>query len=119
MDEQRQDDLREPTYGSSVQIWDVACRKQWTIEKGGEKGTRISVLMVRHDDDDDDATAAVADVVVCSNSVTNKTFIKHNFRAKASLPLTRDTSKYLTISHTHTHTHTLTCGVDFKTNNFR
>ena len=37
-------------------IRDVAmktCRKQWTIEKGGEKGSGISVLMARHDDDDD------------------------------------------------------------------
>ena len=29
------------------------CRKQWTIEKGGVKGSGISVLMVQHDDDDD------------------------------------------------------------------
>ena len=54
---QRQDDLLEPTYNSSVLIRDVAlmnCRKQWTIEKGGEKGSGISVLMVWPDDDDDD-----------------------------------------------------------------
>ena len=53
-DEQRQDDQLEPTYKSPVPIQDVAlrtCRKQWTIEKGGEKGSGISVLMVRHDDD--------------------------------------------------------------------
>ena len=57
MDEQRQGDQLEPTYDSSVSIRDVAlktCRKQWTIEKGGEKGSGISVLMARHDDDDDD-----------------------------------------------------------------
>ena len=30
------------------------CRKQWTIENGGEKGSRIPVRMARHDDDDDD-----------------------------------------------------------------
>ena len=57
MDEQRQDDQLEPTYNSFVPIQDVAlktCRKQWTIEKSGEKGSGISVLMVRHDDDDDD-----------------------------------------------------------------
>ena len=56
MDEQRQDDQLEPTYSSSVLIRDVAlktCRKQWTIEKGGEKGSKISVLMARHDDDDE------------------------------------------------------------------
>ena len=41
MDKQRQDDQLEPTYNSSVPIQDVAlktCQKQWTIEKGGEKG---------------------------------------------------------------------------------
>ena len=57
MDEQRQDDQLEPTYSSSVPIWDVVlktCRKQWTTEKGGEIGSRISVLIARRDDDDDD-----------------------------------------------------------------
>ena len=29
-------------------------RKRWTIETGDERGSGISVLMVRHDDDDDD-----------------------------------------------------------------
>ena len=55
MDEQRQDDHREPTYSNSVPIQDVAlrtCRKQWTIEKGGERRSGISVLMVRHDYDE-------------------------------------------------------------------
>ena len=49
------DDQLEPTYNSSVLIQDVAlktCRKQWTIKKGGEKWSGISVLMARHDDDD-------------------------------------------------------------------
>ena len=57
MGEQRQDDQLEPTYSSSVPILDVAvrtCQKQWTIGRGGERGSGISVLMVRHDDDDDD-----------------------------------------------------------------
>ena len=56
MEMQRLDDQLESTYSSSVSIQDVAlktCQKQWTIEKGGEKGLGISVLMVRHDDDDD------------------------------------------------------------------
>ena len=48
MDEQRQDDQLEPTYSSSVPIRDVAV-KQWTIEKGGEKESGISVLMALHD----------------------------------------------------------------------
>ena len=57
MDEQRQDNQLEPTYSSSGPIQDVAlktCWKQLTIEKSGEKGSGISVLMTRHDDDDDD-----------------------------------------------------------------
>ena len=57
MDEQRLDDQLEATYSSSVVIRDVVlktCRKQWTIEKGGGKGSGISVLIARHDDDDDD-----------------------------------------------------------------
>ena len=54
MDEQRQDNQLEPTCNSSVPIQDVAlktCRKPWTIEKGGEKGSGISVLMAQHDND--------------------------------------------------------------------
>ena len=57
MDEQRQDDQLEPTYSSSVPIRDIAlktCRKQWTIWRGGERGSGIFVLIARHDDDDDD-----------------------------------------------------------------
>ena len=57
IDEQRQDDQLEPTYNSSVPMQDVAlktCWKQLTIDKGGEKGSGISVRMARHDDDDDD-----------------------------------------------------------------
>ena len=57
MDEQKLDDQLEPTYNSSVQIRDVALKtywKQWTIEKGCDKGSGIAVLMMRHDDDDDD-----------------------------------------------------------------
>ena len=54
-DEQRQDDLLEPTYINSVPIRNVVlktCRKQWTIGRVGERGPGISVLMARHDDDD-------------------------------------------------------------------
>ena len=57
MDEQRQDDQLEPTYSSSVLIWDVnlkTSQKQLTIGRGGERGSGISMLMVRRDDDDDD-----------------------------------------------------------------
>ena len=57
MDEKRQDDQLEPTYSSSVPIWDVAlksCWKKWIIEKGDEKGSGLSVLMSRYDDNDDD-----------------------------------------------------------------
>ena len=41
---------------SFVPIQDVALKinlKRWTIEKGGERGSEKSMLMVRHDDDDD------------------------------------------------------------------
>ena len=54
MNEQRQDDQLEPTYGSYVAIRDVVlktCWKQWTKEKDGEKGPGISVLMAWHDDE--------------------------------------------------------------------
>ena len=57
MDEQRQKDQLEPTYGSSVPIRDVNLRtgrKQWKIGCGGERGSGRSVLIVRHDDNDDD-----------------------------------------------------------------
>ena len=49
MDEQRQVDQLEPKYKSSVLIQDIALK---TIETGGERGSRRSVLAVRHDDDD-------------------------------------------------------------------
>ena len=54
MDVQRQDDQLEPTYSSSVPIRDVGlrtCRKQWTIGRGGERRSAISMLIARHDDD--------------------------------------------------------------------
>ena len=54
MDEQKQDDQLEPTYISSVPIRYLA-QDLWTIEKGGKKGSGISVLMAWHDDDDDDS----------------------------------------------------------------
>ena len=56
MDEQRQEDQLEPTNSSSVSIRDVSqrtYRKQWTLERGCESGSEISLLMVRHDDDDE------------------------------------------------------------------
>ena len=59
MDEQSQDDPLEPTYSSSVPIRDIAlktCWKQWTIGRGGEKESGISLLIARHDDDDDICT---------------------------------------------------------------
>ena len=57
MDEQMQDDQREPTYNSSVPIQDVALktyRKWWTIEKGDGRGLGISVQMAWHDDGDEE-----------------------------------------------------------------
>ena len=55
MDVQTQDNQLEPTYSSSVLIRGVTlrtCQKQWTIGRGGKKGSGISVLIARHDDDD-------------------------------------------------------------------
>ena len=57
IDEQRQDDQLETAYNTSVPIQDVTlktCRKQWTIEKDGKRGSGRSVLMARRNDDDDD-----------------------------------------------------------------
>ena len=57
MDEQRQDDQREPIYNSSVPkhraAW-TTYREWWTIETVGERGSGRSTLAARHDDDDDD-----------------------------------------------------------------
>ena len=53
---QRQDDQFEHTYSSPAPIWDVALRtswKQWTIGRGGKRGSGIFVLIAQHDDDDD------------------------------------------------------------------
>ena len=60
MDEQRQDNQLEPIYNNSVAIQDVAWKTSqelWTIEMGGERGSRRSVLAVRHDDDNDESNA--------------------------------------------------------------
>ena len=57
MDEHWQDDRLERTCSSSVPIREVSlktCRKQWTIGRGGERGSGISVLIARHGDDNDD-----------------------------------------------------------------
>ena len=57
MDDQRQDVQLQPIYSSFMTIRDVALRifrKQLTIRRCDERGSRISVLMARHDDDDDD-----------------------------------------------------------------
>ena len=57
VDEQRLYDQLEPIYKSSVLIQDVAwriCRGRWTIETGGKRGSRKSMLAARHDDADDD-----------------------------------------------------------------
>ena len=53
MDEQRQDDQREPISNSSFLMQDVALKtylERWTIEKGGGIGSGRFVLAVQHDD---------------------------------------------------------------------
>ena len=55
MDEQRQDNQLEPVYNSSVPIQDIALktsRERWTIGTDGERGSKRSMLVARHDDDD-------------------------------------------------------------------
>ena len=55
MAEQKQGDLLEPTYSSSVRIRDVAlrtCQKQWTIRRSSERGSGISMQEAWQDDDD-------------------------------------------------------------------
>ena len=57
MAKQKQDDQPELTYSSYVRTQDVTqktCRRWWTIEKSGERWSRISVLAARLDDNDDD-----------------------------------------------------------------
>ena len=61
MDKQKQDDLQEPIYKSSVPIRGVVLktfREPWAIEMGGERGSGRSVLPARHDYDDDDDLAS-------------------------------------------------------------
>ena len=53
MDEESQDDQLEPIYNSSVPVRKTS-RERWSIEKGGGRGSEISVLIARHDDDDDE-----------------------------------------------------------------
>ena len=54
---QKQDDQLEHTSSSYVRIRDAALKtyqRRWTIWRSGERGSRISVPVARHDDDDDD-----------------------------------------------------------------
>ena len=56
MAEQKQSDQLALIYNSSVRIRGVAlrtCRKRWTIERGGERGSAKSLLMAWQDDDDE------------------------------------------------------------------
>ena len=56
MDEQKEGDQLEHLYNNSVPTQDVALKtspERWTIETGGGRGFRRSVLAARYDDDDD------------------------------------------------------------------
>ena len=56
MDEQRLQNQLERIYNSPVPIQDVALwtfREQWTVDKGGERGSWRSVLAARNNDNDD------------------------------------------------------------------
>ena len=70
MAEQKQGKQLEHTYSSSVEIRGVAlrtCRKQWTIGRGGERGSGISMLMARQDDDDDVHVCTYVCMWMCVN----------------------------------------------------
>ena len=70
MAKQKQGDQLEPTYSSSVSIWGVAlrtCRKRWTIGRGGEKGSGISVPMARQDDDETPMWIPLVFLVISGN----------------------------------------------------
>ena len=71
---QGQDNQLESTYSSSVPIRNVAlktCQKQSTIKKGGQKGSWISMLMVRYDDDDDGGMSTAWRVISCQSQFKN------------------------------------------------
>ena len=54
MAKQKQGGQLKPTYSSSVRIRGVAlgtCGKWWTIGRGGERGSGISMLMAQQDDE--------------------------------------------------------------------
>ena len=77
MANQKQDDQLEHSYSSYVMIRDVTmktCRRRWMIERRGERGPEISVLVAGPDDDDDDDTKPNwSHHVPCS--ITKKSFV--------------------------------------------
>ena len=81
-DGQRRDAQLEHTYSSSVQIVDVArktCQKQWTIGRGGKRGSIISVQIAWHDDDYCDAHNVSADMSFGPHSTYRP---KHEYKNK-------------------------------------
>ena len=54
MDEQRQDNLLEPIYNSSLMIQDIAWKtfqERWMIKMGGKRGSGRFMLAAGHDND--------------------------------------------------------------------
>ena len=93
---QKQDDQLGHTYSSYVRIRDVALKtsqRRWTIGRGGERGSGISVQAVRHDDDDDDDDVWCFKMIwalsVFSQEEIN--FIEHNTRYRRLILLRRFT----------------------------
>ena len=108
-----------PTYSSSVPIRDVALktyRKQWTVEKDGEKGSGISVLMTWHDKDEDIYIYIYIYIYICSLIVRAVTrFPIHwsqciliSFLPSFFLSNFARINQQFHYKHTHTHTHTHT-----------
>ena len=104
MDEQKQDNQLKPTYSSSVPIRDVAlrtCQKQWTIGRGGKRGSGISVLIEWHDD----TYIYIYSYVVCY--IYKERVLNIGDRACDLACMRKTTQSHNTHTHTYTHTHTL------------
>ena len=116
---QKQDDKHEHTFSSCVRIRDNVLRtwqERWTIGRGGEGGSGISVLPARHDDDDDlcmdmlstwqDVTQGFFFIVVVLgkglSNVSHMNLLKSNSKyvtwvRHVSLHIASTTSQYLSI----------------------
>ena len=97
MDVHRQDDQFKPTYSSSVLIRAVAlrtCQKQWTIGRGGERGSGISVLIARHDDDDDGCIPYSRVLILCEIQSVSSRYLNSYDTSTSDIYIYIDTHGY-------------------------